>query len=73
VQLRNGAVATEEDIIRFCDGRMPYFMVPRYIAFIKEFPRTPTEKVQKYKLREQAVANLPNLWDREKAGVVISR
>lgn len=62
-----------EDIIRFCDGRMPYFMVPRYVDFVTEFPLTPTEKVQKYKLRQQAVATLASVWDREKAGITISR
>lgn len=73
VQLRHGAQATAEEIIRFCDGRMPYFMVPRYVGFITEFPRTPTEKIQKYKLRQRAIDSLPTLWDREKSGIVVSR
>ncbi len=73
VQLRPGCKVTAEEIIHFCSGRMPYFMVPRYIDFITEFPRTPTEKVQKYKLREQATADLSNIWDREQSGLVIPR
>jgi crotonobetaine/carnitine-CoA ligase len=73
VKLADGATATAEDIIRFCDSRMPYFMVPRFVDFIAEFPLTPTEKVQKYKLREQAIASLATLWDREKAGIALTR
>jgi len=73
VRLRAGQSATAEDIVRFCDGRMPYFMVPRYVDFVAEFPLTSTEKVQKYKLREQAIANLALIWDREASGIVISR
>jgi crotonobetaine/carnitine-CoA ligase len=70
---RAGAQATAEEIIRFCDGRMPYFMVPRYVAFIDELPRTPTEKVEKYRLRVRALVDLGSVWDREKAGVRVSR
>jgi len=70
---RDGERLTAEEIIRFCGGRMPYFMVPRYVDFIDELPRTPTEKVEKYKLRARARATLPRVWDRERAGMRISR
>jgi carnitine-CoA ligase len=73
VQLRTGAHATAEEIVRFCDGRMPYFMVPRFIDFIDQFPLTPTAKIQKYKLRERAAATLRDVWDREKMGIAITR
>jgi carnitine-CoA ligase len=73
VQRHAGAEVTPEEIIRFCDGRMPYFMVPRYVDFIDAFPITPTEKVQKYVLRERAVAALAQIWDREKFGITVSR
>ncbi|WP_127077535.1 AMP-binding protein [Rhodomicrobium lacus] len=73
VKAREGAALTAEGIIRFCDGRMPYYMVPRYVDFVDEFPLTPTEKIQKYKLRERALATLSNVFDREKAGIKVSR
>jgi crotonobetaine/carnitine-CoA ligase len=34
-------------------------------------PLTPTEKVQKYKLRERGVT--PETWDRKAAGFVVER
>ncbi|WP_245258083.1 AMP-binding enzyme [Rhodomicrobium vannielii] len=73
VKAREGAALTAEGIIRFCDGRMPYYMVPRYVDFVDEFPLTPTEKVQKYKLRERALATLSGVFDREKARIKLSR
>jgi crotonobetaine/carnitine-CoA ligase len=37
----------------FCDERLPYFAVPRYLDVVDELPRTENGKVQKYKLRER--------------------
>ncbi|MBI1892709.1 MAG: AMP-binding protein [Candidatus Rokubacteria bacterium] len=70
---RPGHRLTPEDVIAFCQPRMPYFMVPRYVEFLDELPKTPTEKVEKYKLRARAVAELDRVWDRERAGLQVSR
>jgi crotonobetaine/carnitine-CoA ligase len=51
--------------------RMPYFMVPRYIRVVPDLPKTPTERVQKVKLREQGVTS--DTWDRDAAGVKVTR
>ena len=51
--------------------RMPYFMVPRYIRFVDELPKTPTERVQKVTLREEGVT--ADTFDREAAGITITR
>ena len=73
VVLRPGARLDEAGLIGFCQANMAYFMVPRYVEFRSELPRTMSEKVEKYKLREAAVARLPEIWDREKAGVEVKR
>ena len=39
------------DVWAFADRRLPYFAVPRYLRFIPELPRTPSEKVRKVELR----------------------
>jgi crotonobetaine/carnitine-CoA ligase len=52
---------------------MSYFMVPRFVEFVADLPRTATEKVQKSVLRESAERRLDQLWDREKAGIVLTR
>ena len=51
--------------------RMPYFMVPRYIRYVAELPKTPTERVQKVKLREEGIT--ADTFDREAAGIVVKR
>jgi crotonobetaine/carnitine-CoA ligase len=39
-------------------------MVPRYIRFVTALPKTPTDKVEKFRLVQQGVT--PDTWDREK-------
>jgi crotonobetaine/carnitine-CoA ligase len=46
---------TEEDIWSFCYERMARFQVPRFIEFVDELPKTPTGKVEKFKLQEAGV------------------
>ena len=38
-----------------CRGEIARFKVPRYVRFVDAFPMTVTGKVQKYKMREQAI------------------
>ena len=59
------------ELIEFLDKRMAYFMIPRYVEFSDDIPKTPTGKMQKYKLREQGITAAT--WDRVKAGVKLSR
>ena len=55
------------ELIEFLRPRMAHFMVPRYVRIVAELPKTPTAKVQKAMLREQAVT--ADTWDREAAGI----
>jgi fatty-acyl-CoA synthase len=55
IRLRTGAALTEEEVRQFCRGRIAHYKVPRYVAFVEEFPTTVTGKVQKFKLRELGV------------------
>lgn len=52
-----------EELISFCEERMAYFMVPRYLRFLKSMPKTPTQRIQKYQLRQEGIT--PDTWDRE--------
>jgi crotonobetaine/carnitine-CoA ligase len=49
---RQGASLAHEELMEFCAARMPAFWLPRIIEFIGEMPRTPTQKIMKYRLRE---------------------
>ena len=60
-----------EAILDFCVPRMPYFAVPRYIEYLDDIPKTPTQKIQKSKLRDRGLS--PATWDREAAGYKVRR
>jgi fatty-acyl-CoA synthase len=55
ITVRAGAELTADDIRVFCKGRIAHYKIPRYVQITDEFPMTVTGKIQKFKLREQAV------------------
>jgi fatty-acyl-CoA synthase len=57
VVLRDGASATEAEIIEFVRERLAHFKSPRGVSFVSELPKTATGKIQKFVLRKGA----PNL------------
>jgi crotonobetaine/carnitine-CoA ligase len=71
VVLKPGETLAPEELIAFAAERMPYFAVPRFVEFMESLPKTPTERVQKYILKQAGIT--PNTWDREKAGVEVKR
>jgi carnitine-CoA ligase len=52
VVLKPGASLDAEELREFCRGRMARYMVPEYVEFIDEIPKTPTGKPEKYRLIE---------------------
>lgn len=52
------AQLSEEELLEWSKGQMPKFMWPKYIRFKLDLPRTPTNKVEKYKLREELLRDL---------------
>ncbi|MEK0082944.1 AMP-binding protein [Benzoatithermus flavus] len=56
--LRAGVEATEEEIRKFCEGKIAHYKIPRYIRFVDSFPTTVTGKVQKFMLRAETAAEL---------------
>ena len=71
VVTRSGARLDPVGFTRYCNERMPYFMVPRYLDVVEEVPKTPTGKMEKYRLRERGVTGAT--WDRVAAGVKLAR
>lgn len=71
IELREGQSLTPEELFTWCEPRMAYFMVPRYVEFMDKLPRAPTGKVQKHLLREAGLTE--NTWDREKVGYKLKR
>jgi fatty-acyl-CoA synthase len=53
VTLKDGARASEDDILRFCRDNMARFKVPKTVVF-GPLPKTSTGKIQKFVLRQKA-------------------
>ena len=64
---------TEREVVEYARDNMAYYMVPRYVQFIDELPKTPTHKVAKYLLRGRAETEYVDMWDREAHGVDVRR
>ncbi|MDY6873970.1 MAG: long-chain fatty acid--CoA ligase [Chloroflexota bacterium] len=45
IVLQNGAEATAEEIVNFCDDYLTRYKIPKYIEFREKLPRTPVGKV----------------------------
>jgi crotonobetaine/carnitine-CoA ligase len=70
---KRGEFVSFEEIIMFCNRNMPYFMVPRFIEFVDCLPKTASQKIEKYKLKELAESRRSEIWDRDKAGIKLTR
>lgn len=64
VRLAPGATLEPAAMIAWCEERLPRFQVPRFVAFIEEFPKTPTQRIRKAELPR----TIADAWDREAAG-----
>jgi crotonobetaine/carnitine-CoA ligase len=71
IVLQEGQTLTEKEVIDWCMPRMAYFCIPRYIAFRTSLPKTPSERVEKYKLKVEGVT--ADCWDFEDSGIVLER
>ncbi len=58
VILKKDVDATQEELCDYCTSKISRFKIPRYWRFTESFPVTVSGKVQKYKLREMAKAEL---------------
>lgn len=56
--LKEGESCTEEEMKAYIADHMARHKVPRYIDFVQSFPMNAAGKIQKYKMREEAVQKL---------------
>jgi crotonobetaine/carnitine-CoA ligase len=66
-----GETIDPEELLEFLRPRLAHFMLPRYVRTVADLPRTPTQKIEKYVLRQQGLT--PDTWDREAAGIKVRR
>lgn len=69
VVLRSDAKLEPGLLLDFCVTKMARFMVPRYLRFMPDLPKTPTDKVEKFRLQQEFSG--AQKWDREKSAWVV--
>lgn len=69
--LKPGSSCTAEELCGFINDNAPHYFVPRYLDFVDSLPYTPTNKVQKFKLREEGVGE--QTWDLKKSDYVVRK
>lgn len=52
IMLHEGSTATEEEFIHYYSDKIAHYKIPQKIRFVKEFPMTITDKIQKFRMRE---------------------
>lgn len=72
VILKEDMTATEEELRDYVKNGLSRYKAPRYVRFLEKFPMTASGKIQKYKLREQAV-NMLGMQDDPIAKITLSR
>jgi len=71
VVAREGRAIDPQALIGFCIDELPRFMVPRYVRLVDALPKTPSQRIEKYRLRADGIT--PDTFDREAAGLVVPR
>ncbi len=71
--VRRSPQLTEAQVVHHAVEHMAYYMVPRYVQFTEELPKTPSQKVSKVELRQVAKATYRQMWDREAHGIEVTR
>ena len=59
------------ELLDHCMANLAYFAVPRYVRFLDELPKTPSQRIEKFRLRAEGIT--ADTWDREAAGIVVRR
>jgi len=71
VVLKPAETLTPEELLDYCQGKMAYFMIPRFIDFIDELPKSEVHRILKQILKERGVTE--KTYDREKAGYDVKK
>jgi len=65
VVLKEHQTVTAKALSAWCEANMAGFMVPRFYRFMPTLPKTPTARIEKYRLRQDGVTT--DTWDRGSA------
>ncbi|WP_091260257.1 AMP-binding protein [Aneurinibacillus thermoaerophilus] len=55
IKVKEGETMTVEEVKEFCNGKIARYKIPHYVQFVDEYPMTASGKIQKFRLRENAI------------------
>ncbi len=58
VVAKGEAAPAKEEIIKFCSGRIAYYKVPKHVRVVAELPTTPSGKIRRFELRQEAAREI---------------
>jgi len=58
IHVKEGHELSEDEVVAHCRAHLANYKWPRHVQFVQALPMTATGKVQKFKLREQAIEAL---------------
>lgn len=70
IALKPAASIQPLELIKWSEPRLPYFMIPRFVEFRDELPKTANGKVMRYELR---MSGTTGCWDLERSGYTVRR
>jgi crotonobetaine/carnitine-CoA ligase len=71
VVLAEGERLEAGELLDHCQQQLPYFAVPRYVSFRDSIPKNASQRIQKFKLREEGITD--DAYDSVEAGYVVHR
>ena len=71
IVLHENSSVDHASIAAYINDNAPYYFVPRYMEFVDSLPYTPTNKVQKFILRQKGISELT--WDLKKSDYQVKR
>lgn len=71
VVAKDGHTIDPASVFDHCIAEMPRFAVPRYLRVVDELPKTPSQRIQKFKLRAAGITK--DTVDREVLGIEVPR
>jgi crotonobetaine/carnitine-CoA ligase len=69
---KSGSDLTPEDVLDFCQDKMPHFAVPRYVRFVDALPKSHAQRILKQELKAEGT-EADGVWDRETVGYKVHR
>lgn len=53
VKLKPGSTLTEEQVLEYCEERLPYYKTPKFVVFVKSFKKDPSGQIIKDLIDEE--------------------